>query len=147
MSGQLTVWGAGQLLTSYFTGTTAPPENFYLALILSIPPSPYMSGSELDEPTAVDYARIVIPNDSLNWANDAAPQEIYNVLDEQYVTAVNDWGLIGYWALTNAPVDGDNFIVGNLENPVLIEAGDQAVVPEGDLSVTLGPFFLAEEDA
>lgn len=147
MSGQLTIWGAGQLLTSYFVGTAEQPENFYLALIAAIPPSPYMDGSELDEPTAEDYARIAIPNDSLNWANDAAPQEIYNLLPAQYVTAVSDWGLIGYWALTNAPVDGNNFIVGNLENPVLIEAGDQAVIPEGDLSVSLGPFFLAEEDA
>jgi hypothetical protein len=147
MSGQLTVWGAGQLLTSYFTATAEPVDNFYLALIMAIPPSPYMDGSELDEPLVVDYARIAIPNDALNWANDAQPQELYNILPAQFVTASSDWGLIGYWALTNAPTDGFNFIVGNLENPVLIEAGDQAVISEGDLSISLGPFFLAEEDA
>ena len=147
MSGQLTVWGAGQLLTSYFVQSAEPVENFYLALILAIPPSPYMDGSELDEPQVDDYARIAIPNDALNWVNDAQPQEIYNVLPAQFITAVTDWGQIGYWALTNAPTDGFNFIVGNLENPVLIEAGDQAVISEGDLSISLGPFFLAEEDA
>lgn len=147
MSGQLTVWGAGQLLTSYFVGSAEPVENFYLALILAIPPSPYMDGSELDEPQVDDYSRIAIPNDALNWVNDAQPQEIYNVLPAQFITAVSDWGQIGYWALTNAPTDGFNFIVGNLENPVLIEAGDQAVISEGDLSISLGPFFLAEEDA
>jgi hypothetical protein len=147
MSGQLTVWGAGQLLTSYFAQTAEPVETFYLALILAIPPTPYMDGSELDEPQVDDYARIAIPNDSLNWANDSQPQELYNVLPETFITALTDWGVISYWALTNAPVDGYNFIVGDLENPVLVEAGDQVLIPEGDLSISLGPFFLVEEDA
>jgi hypothetical protein len=68
------------------------------------------------------------------------------LLPAQFITAVSDWGEIGYWALCNAQVDGYNLIVGDLENPVLIEAGDQVVIPEGDLSVSLGPFFLTEEE-
>lgn len=145
MAGRLTVWGAGQLLTTYFAVTTTPPPSFWLALIRTVPPTPYMSGSELDEPDSDDYARIEIPNDLANWANDAQPQEIYNVLPAQYVTATADWGQVGFWALCNAQVDGYNFLVGDLENPVLVSTGDQVEISEGDLSVSLGPFFLAEE--
>jgi hypothetical protein len=145
MPGRLTVWGAGTLLTSYFARTTEPPPSFYLALIREIAPNPYVSGSELDEPDAVDYQRIEIPNDLANWSNESQPQEIFNVLPQQFVTATTDWGKIGYWALCNAPVDGYNFVVGDLETPVQITAGDQVAFEEGDLSVSLGPFFLVEE--
>jgi hypothetical protein len=146
MAGRLTLWGASQLLTTYFTRNAEPPAYFYLALVKDIAPTPYMDGSELSEPDATDYARIEIPNDLVNWTNDSVPQEIANSLDAQFITAVSDWGEIGYWALCNAQVDGYNLIVGDLENPVLIEAGDQVVIPEGDLSVSLGPFFLTEEE-
>ena len=147
MAGRLTMWGAQQLLTSYFTMVTEPPPIFYLALVRTIAPTPYMDGSELDEPDAVDYARVAIPNDVLSWANDSQPQEVSNLIPAQFVTATSDWGEIRYWALCNAPVDGYNLIVGDMENPVLIEAGDQAEISEGDLSVSLGPFFLVDEDS
>jgi hypothetical protein len=145
MSGRLTVWGAQQLLTTYFTMGTTPPPSFWLALVRTTPPDPYMSGSELDEPDSDDYSRIEIPNDLANWANDSQPQEIYNMLPAQYVTATADWGQIGFWALCNAQVDGYNFLVGDLENPLLVSTGDQVEISEGDLSVSLGPFYLAEE--
>jgi len=145
MPGRLTVWGAGQILTSYFARTTTPPPAFYLALVRNIPPTPYMSGSELDEPDNIDYARVLIENDLAHWSNSSQPQEIFNVMPSQFITATSDWGQINFWALCNADVDGYNLVVGNLDNPVVIEAGDQAVFADGDLSVSLGPFYLAEE--
>lgn len=145
MAGRITVWGAGQLLTSYFSRTTTPPPIFYLALVRSIPPSPYMSGSELDEPDNSDYARVAIENDLANWSNSSQPQEIFNVRPTQFISATSDWGIIRYWALCNAQTDGFNLVVGNLENPIQIAAGDQPILAEGDLSVSLGPFFMAEE--
>jgi hypothetical protein len=63
-------------------------------------------------------------------------------MDVEFITAVSDWGSIRYWALCNAAVDGFNFLVGELETPVQVNTGDQAVIAEGDLSVELGPFFL-----
>ena len=146
MPGRLTVWGASQLLTGYFTRGTEPPPSFYLALVREIAPNPYINGSELDEPDNDDYQRIEIPNTLEYWANDSQPHEVYNVLPQQFITAITAWGKIGYWALCNAPVDGYNLIVGDLENPILVEAGDQVAFEEGDLSVSLGPFFLVEED-
>lgn len=147
MAGRLTVWGASQLLTTYFAGTTEPPPSFWLALVRAIPPTPYMDGSELDEPDAVDYARVEVPNDILNWGNDSQPQEVSNILPASFQVAASDWGVIGYWALCNASEDGYNFLVGDLENQVMVDEGDQVTFAEGDLSVTLGPFFLQEDDS
>lgn len=146
MPGRLTVWGAQQLLTSYFTKGTTPPPDFYLALIREIAPTPYLDGSELDEPDNDDYARIPIPNTLAHWYNDSQPQEIYNALPQQFITASSDWGKINYWALCNAVVEGYPFIIGELETPVLIGIGDQVVFESGDLSVSLGPFFMAEDE-
>lgn len=142
MSGRLTVWGASQLLTSYFIKKTIPPPNFYVALIRTAAPTPYLSGSELDEPDNADYARMLIENDSMSWGNDSQPQEISNLLDVEFPAAVSDWGDIRYWALCNAAVDGFNFLVGELETPVQVMTGDQVMFAEGDLSVELGPFFM-----
>lgn len=105
-----------------------------------------MSGSELDEPDAPEYLRLEIENDLAHWANDSVPQEIYNIGPHQFTTAVVDWGRVGYWALCNAPVDGYNFVVGSLDAPIVVQAGDQVVFEEGDLSFSLGPFYLAEAE-
>jgi len=145
MSGRLTVWGAGQLLTCYFNKTSEPPATFYLALVRTVAPTPYIEGAELDEPDNDDYARVPIPNDLANWVNDSQPQEIYNALPAAFVTATSDWGQINYWALCDAPIEGNNFMVGDLETPQLIMTGDQPAFDEGDLSVSLGPFYLIEE--
>lgn len=145
MAGRLTIWGAGQLLTSYFSKTATPPPTFYLALIRTIAPTPYVSGAELDEPANTDYARVLIENDLAHWGNSSQPQILNNKMPAQFVTATSDWGQIRYWALCNASVDGYNFAIGDLTNPVVVHAGDQPVFAAGDLSFTLGPFLLDEE--
>ena len=63
MAGRLTIWGAGELLTTFFGNLDAakdPPSAFYLALVRLIAPTPYMSGAELDEPDG--DATMVIPS-------------------------------------------------------------------------------------
>src|SRR4029077_18960231 len=47
MPGRITVWGANQLLMSYFAKKEEPPPSFYLALIRDTAPTAYMAGSEL----------------------------------------------------------------------------------------------------
>jgi hypothetical protein len=105
-----------------------------------------MSGAEIDEPAAADYARVQIENDTFNWANASAPQQISNLLTASFATAITDWGECRYWALCNAPVDGFNYLVGELETPLLVQTGDTIQVAEGDLGVSLGPFFSADEE-
>jgi len=149
MAGRLTIWGAGELLTTFFGNIDAakdPPGSFYLALVRTIAPTPYMSGAELDEPDVSDYARVEVPNDGLNWANLSSPQTIANMIDVSFVQAVTDWGECRFWALCNAATEGMNYLVGDLESPILVEAGDTVVVSDGDLGVSLGPFFMADDE-
>ena len=139
------MWGAGQLLTNYLSQTGAPPSSFYLALICDTPPDPYNDGTELDEPPADDYARIEIVNDRLNWSNENQTNVVMNLLPAQFITSVTDWGKINYWALCDSPVDGNNLLVGLLDTPVYVNAGDQVVIDVGDISMSLGPFFMVDE--
>ena len=88
---------------------------------------------------------MALPNDIVNWANDSEPQVVYNILPLNFPTATVDWGILNYWAICDAPVEGNNLIVGDLEQPIEINAGDQAAFDEGDLSVSLGPFYLPED--
>ena len=148
MTGRPTIWGAGEILTTFFGNADLakdPPPALHLALIRSIAPTPYMSGAELDEPEATDYARVEITNDTFNWANDSQPHLVSNLVVARFVPAVTDWGECRYWALCNASVDGFNYLVGELESPILVEAGDTAEVSEGDLCISLGPFFMGED--
>jgi hypothetical protein len=146
MAGRLTVWGASQLLTTYFGRTTTPPPTFYLALIRDIAPNPYVSGSELDEPDNADYARVGIDNTLAQWSNNSAPHEIINANGASFTTATTTWGKLNYWALCNAPTAGFNMLVGNLETSILIETGDRVVFSASDLSLALGPFYLYEAE-
>ena len=150
MSGRLTVWGAGELLTNFFgNGEQAreAPGSHWLALVRAIPPTAYMSGAEIDEPDATDYTRVEIANDLLTWSNASSPQTVYNQLAAQFPQAVTDWGVIRFWALTNALKEGFNYLVGELEQPLLVEAGDTVRLEAGDLGVSLGPFFTTDESA
>jgi hypothetical protein len=149
MAGRLTIYGAGELLTTFFGNDLSakdPPGSFYLALVRLIAPTPYMSGAELDEPDASDYNRVEVPNDGYNWANLSSPQEVANQLDVSFVQAASDWGECRYWALCNAPTGGFNYLVGDLEAPILVTAGDTVMVADGDLGVSLGPFFMADAE-
>lgn len=146
MSGRLTQWGAGELILSFFSRTVEPPESLWLGLIRTTAPTLYVSGSELDEPDNADYARVEIPNDELSWDNSSQPQIVTNTVDVLYAAAVSDWGQLNFWALCDAGTGGYTYFVGDLEEPLNILTGDTAMIGAGDLSVSLGPFYLAEED-
>ena len=145
MAGQLTLWGAGEILNSFFGGGATPPNNFSLALIKDVPPTPYVSGNELDEPTAGGYSRAVVPNDVVTWSNAGALNVTALANNIGFVEATADWGTIRYWALCNALTGGNPYFVGQMESPERIVTGDIPVVSANDLSVELGPFFASWE--
>lgn len=147
MAGRLTLWGAGEILRTFFSKTSEAPSNFYLALVRNIAPTPYISGSELDEPTAdLGYARAVIPNNAEFWLGDSGFLHIIsNEQDVSFLPAIADWGQIGYWALCNNDVSGMVYMVGEIEEDLYIYSGDTATLGAGDLVVELGPFFGDED--
>lgn len=143
MAGRPTLWGAKEFLKSFFGQTTNPPANFYLALVQETPPNPFISGTELDEPVGMAYARKVIPNNSTNWSNTGITNQLHlvsNQLELAFTAATGEWGAIGYWALCDASTAGNVYFYGQLEQPVFIGDGDQAIVPALDLVIELGPF-------
>lgn len=147
MAGRLTLWGAGELLRTFFGRTSEAPPAFYLALIKDVAPTPYVSGAELDEPVATTgYQRVELPNDPATWNEDSGLLHVVaNEIEAVFVTAVENWGRIGYWAVCNAPVDGYVYFVGEMEQSQIIDAGDQAVLGAGELVVELGPFFTDQD--
>lgn len=144
MAGQLTMWGAGQIVSSFFSRVGQPPASFYLALIADVAPSPYVSGAELNEPQKDSYARIEIPNTSVHWSNASQPQIALTQADIPFVIATEDWGTIRYWALCNASVDGYVYAVGSLDTVLTVSTGDTAILSAGDLSISLGSFSSEE---
>lgn len=147
MSGRLTLWGAGELLRSFFGKSSEPPPSFYLALVKETAPSAYVSGMELDEPdVAAGYQRFLIPNEVTSFNYDESSLNIVSNLNElAFITATADWGRIAYWAICNAEVDGYVYFVGQMENEQIINLGDQAVVDADELVIELGPFFTDED--
>jgi hypothetical protein len=147
MAGRLSLWGAGEILQSFFGRSTEPPPSYYLALIKDIAPTPYVSGVELDEPSAEDgYQRVEITNEVTSWADSTGVLHVVaNVNDLLYVTAVNDWGRIAYWALCNEQEGGYVYFMGDMEEELAVFAGDQVVITAGELSIELGPFFVDQD--
>lgn len=144
MAGKVTLWGAGEILRTFFAQSTEPPENFYLALISEVAPTPYISGAELSEPLFDEYERAVIPNDAITWTNDGQVHIMICETDVVFPTALEDWGTIRFWAVCNAPEGGYIYFVGAFEEPEVISEGDAVQVSSGNLSVSLGPFFSEE---
>lgn len=142
MAGRITLWGAEQFLKSFFGKTVLPPDIFYLALVRNTPPSPYISGMELEEPTE-NYARIQIPNNGDFW-NDPGQKQTIVLADEVVVEAGGEWGQIRYWALCNAAEGGYLYACGSLESPQTVATGDNLTLTEGDLVITLGPFYTGD---
>ena len=146
MAGRITLWGAGQLLNTHFGKSVEVPNSYYLAMIRKIPPTPYVSGSELDEPVGMGYLRAEIPNTLGYWSNQGQLQVSVLNDDVTYVQATEAWGELRYWALCNAEVEGFVYFIGSLESPITINTTDTLVVGAGDLGITLGPFFTSEEN-
>lgn len=145
MAGQLTQYGAGQFLNAVLSRTAIIPDTFYLAFIKDIPPTPYVSGAELDEPTSGSYVRAVVPNDASTFSNAGSSNISTLQVPISFITATGDWGTMRYWALLDASIAGNPYFVGQLESPQSVLNGDTAVVSSGDLSCELGPFFATWE--
>lgn len=142
MAGRITLWGASQMLQCFFTKEITPPESFYMALIKEVPPTPFVSGSEIDEPVGGGYQRVEIDNDLGYWFNDVQPQVIASGQDIAFLPATEDWGRIKHWALCDSPSGGNLYFIGSVEDAnLIVNSGNSVTIATGGLTVSLGPFF------
>lgn len=141
----LTLFGAGQMLNTMFGNSSIVPTNFYLALISNQVPTPYLAGEELAEPTAASYTRAEMPNTPGAWDNASDPATIFYADAVGFSPAVEDWGLVSYWALCDSVLTGSVYAFGELAVPITVLAGDTVTLPALTFSISIGPFFATPE--
>jgi hypothetical protein len=136
MSGGATADGLGYLLDLFSNGEQAL-DLYYLALVVNEAPGFTIEGSELDEPTAPEYTRTLIANDSGSW--EVTETSLSNSIEIVFPLALLDWGAINYWALCDQDQDngGRVLFVGQLDDPLFVEAGQQVVFPPGSVGIDM----------
>lgn len=144
MAGRVTLWGAGQILTNFFAGGGTLPQNFFLAACKTTSPTPFVSGSELDEPDVGSYERLLIPATSAFWSNAGAIQVIAETKDLSFPTALQDWGKLKFWALCDSAAGGNVYAFGDMD-PVNVPPGETLQLFSNDLTIAIGPFFNDKE--
>lgn len=148
MAGRPTLWGASEILRAFFSKAAEPPPSFWLALIIDVPPNPYTSGEEINEPLVESgYARVEVPNNTEYFGDLDSGQLhlVMNLQDITFSTATSDWGLITHWALCDAEVDGGVYFFGDLMETTPVFSGDQVIIDANLLAIEFGPFFFDEE--
>lgn len=143
MSGQITLFGASQILASNFSKTVTPPLNYYLALIPSTSPTAFISGDELIELSGNGYARVQVPNDGTAWKLTNGQNAVTNVAGITFAAATGDWGQIRYWALCDALTGGNSYFYGAFDSPVVVNNTDILTVAAGNLVISVDAFYVA----
>lgn len=123
----VSTYGAGYMAELIAT------QDMYLAMLLSYP-ADTDSGSELNEPTAVDYARAYL--DPANWSTAIGGVCTYDA-PVSYSPAA-DWGEVIAYALCSASTDGEVFFYEYLTPMMNIKTGSTVVVGSGMLALEVG---------
>lgn len=132
MSGWITTAGENYLL-DLLTGRVAALPRYYVALVVNRAPSRFISGVELDEPIADDYARVEYPNSSDYWT--ATSGEVHNTVAASFPAAVTAWGTCRHWAVCTALAAGDVLWAGPISVPLVVEVDDTVVISPGALTL------------
>lgn len=111
------------------TSWTMPPA-VYLAAFVGDPQT--TSGEEVDATTSTLYAR-----QEISFAAAGADGIAENDADIKFPVAGASWGTIDYIGIYDAETSGNLLWSDALAAPKAIGAGDQLIIPEGDLTVTL----------
>lgn len=149
-AGQLSLYGAQQLLGMAFGQISTPPANFYLALTTSLA-TISMNGSEiLEPPSGSNYSRLQIPNDTAHWTTSTNAPYVMNSIAMSWpltptVGASADWPRCPGWALADALTGGNLWAVGTLSVPISNPAGFCAYLGVNTLTLELSPFFSVQQ--
>lgn len=134
MAGGATADGLAYLAELWSYGEE-PVGSYYVALIRTIPPTFAADGDNLDEPDSAAYVRAELVNDSANWAVNNGT--VANVFEVAFPPCDVTWGRIGYWAICDEEEGGRVFFVGQLEEPLYVEATGVVVLTPGAVGVEM----------
>lgn len=119
-------------------GVNTIPGNYYLTLTTE-EPEMAGDGTDLSEPVDGSYARKTISNPS-DW--ETLSDGVFSNVDSYSWIATTDWGTVYYVVLvsTSTVATGEVYGYWELDQPVLIEAGNQFFLPIGGISFSVtGP--------
>jgi len=104
-----------------------PPTTVYAALYTS-DPGPDDTGQEV---SGNGYARVPVT------FGEPADRAIKNIERVEFPEATGSWGTVAYLAIKDAETGGNLLAYGAIENPKTIEAGDQVIFKEGNITISL----------
>lgn len=95
-------------------------------------------GTGATEPIGGAYARLTIANNKTNWSTaTGADNRVNNLTELTFPEATGAWGTITNFFISDAPTGGNILVSGTLETPKLIEVGDVARFPIGNISIAI----------
>jgi hypothetical protein len=133
-----TAYGRQLIAGSVFGQLMQVPSNFYVALMYSAP-SGSSTGSDLDEPLSSEgYSRLSIPNNSVSFEFDGL-NAVKLSSDFYFEASTSDWKSIEYWGICDQRTEGNLIAYEDLVARFTVNAGDQAVLPAGNLKFLINP--------
>jgi hypothetical protein len=129
----LTSYGRQYIAKTLF-GKTWPIKSTYYVAAVKMQPNSSSTGSNIVEPTAVDYGRLPIVNTSSSFFESGIGR-VYNADEIEWDVAENDWGWITHWALCDSLNGGNVIMFNQLANKVNIKDGDTLIIAGSGLSI------------
>ena len=113
-----TTWSKNYIQDYLFGSVSfSPPTNYYVALSTTTISS---SGSNMTEPTAANYARVILPN-SKSYFTNSSSGSIYNSGSITFPQSSGSWGTIVDIALTSASTSGSVWFYTTLPVPKIVQ--------------------------
>jgi len=128
-------YGRGYITKTLFGRSLNPNGTYFIAALKSSPNSA-STGSTLNEPTAVSYARVAYANTSANWSASGSGS-ITNTNKIKFNVATQDWGLITHYALCDSFSGGNLFIFGTLTTKLFIANGDNLIIDSYGITISV----------
>lgn len=136
MPSNVSEYGATFIAGVMFGQANPVPTNYYLALTATAP-DPSVGAGALAEPAAsTGYGRAVVLNTGATFATPVGGAVTNNAV-LTFPTATADWGVVAWYVLCDAAVNGNVIIYASLDMPRLIQSGSTVSFDPGSLSLSV----------
>jgi hypothetical protein len=129
MAGSKTDYYEGKVIQHLFESDYSAPGTLYVGLY-TVAPTDSTAGTEC---TGGAYAREAVTRGT-GWTSTAGATE--NAADITFTEATASWGTVVAFALCDSLTGGNQLYWGDLTASKVIDSGDTAKIPAGDLDIT-----------